>query len=151
MPDVSRIKDLPLKAIFCIHFIFTIFSTIGSWAPTAYLFYNFLLLILILWSLQNKESEDPVQLAFSINVISIILDVFVLALWFPDSHNGAARFSAAMGILLLIVRPFTTVYIMHMLRERLGNPGHNESYEDIDRSAAGNTRSEYDFNNAQQL
>lgn len=166
MPALNNIPNFHLKILFLVQLVFISLSTMGTWSGSSYLFYNFVLIILLLWGIHRPESEEPIQMALLVNSISILLDVFLLAFCFPGGPYVRDRFSAAMAILLLISRPFSCIYLARIIQERIGSTGpisnvnnlfstgRNESYEDIDRTASsqqpGNSKS-YDFNSAQQI
>ncbi|CAG9773686.1 unnamed protein product [Ceutorhynchus assimilis] len=146
MPSLTQqIPNLNVKIIFLIHFVFISLSCMGFWATNAYLFYNSILIFLLLWSIFHGQLQEPLQLAIVVNGSSIILDILLLIMNFPYSLNGAAaKFSAAMAVLHLIIRPFTTFVLIKNLEERGGNTANipnmfagtrTESYEDIDRTA----------------
>ncbi|CAH1116043.1 unnamed protein product [Phaedon cochleariae] len=163
MPELPPIRSFNLKVIFLTHFIFTSLSTMGHWNSLAYLFYNSLLIFLLVWSIYHDQSHEPIQLAIVVNGCSIILDILLLILDFPTGQNesGNNKFSAAMAVLHLIIRPFSTILLIRNLEERSGSPGvltgilsrGNESYEDIDSNRVPQSSSTggYDFNNAQQI
>lgn len=167
--DIASVPNFPQKAIFFTHFIFIALSAMGHWATNGYLFYNFILIILILWSMHNIQSSEPIQMAFMVNICSIVLDIFYLAFCYPNSYGAAERFSAALAILHLVARPFTTIYMLKILRERGDEPNflggifpaapRATSYEDIDRAQPppppptnhGANQHSYDFSNVQQI
>ncbi|XP_072396067.1 type-1 angiotensin II receptor-associated protein-like [Diabrotica undecimpunctata] len=167
MPELSQIRNFRLKILFLIHFIFISLSTMGYWSSNAYLFYNSLLILLFLWSLYHDQSHEPIQLAIVVNGSSIFLDILILVMGFPSSDDSARnKFSAAMAILHLIIRPFSTILLIKNLEERSGAtgvltgifPGGNstgsDAYEDLDRpvipQSSGKTGG-YDFSSAQQI
>ncbi|PSN45079.1 hypothetical protein C0J52_05086 [Blattella germanica] len=88
--------------------------------------------------------------AVAINAVSILLDVMVIAIYFP----GNDRFSVGMAILNLIIRPFTTIGLYRMYVERVNAIGgtvpnlfgvvaaQRSPYEDIDNVHQSVPRSE---------
>ncbi|KAF2882726.1 hypothetical protein ILUMI_23459 [Ignelater luminosus] len=161
MADFSSIPNFHLKIVFIAHFMLISFGSMGYWSSGSYLFYNFILILTLLWSIHRHDADEPLQMAIFINGISIILDIILLAMRFPDDHSASERFSAAMAILHLIVRPFSALYLAKLLQERSGASGgvgnlfsgpRNRSYEDIDRNAPANSnQGGYDFSTAQQI
>ncbi|KAF5283496.1 hypothetical protein FQR65_LT13884 [Abscondita terminalis] len=167
MADFSNIPNFHLKLVFVIHFMLISLSCIGRWSPFSYLFYNFILAIVLLWSMHKHDSDEPLQLSIFVNGMSVILDIIIISMRFPDSHEGSERFSAALAIIHLIVRPFTTIFLVKLLQDRtlitgegIGNfftGSRNRNYEDMDKNAGpqlpqptGN-HGEYDFTAAQQI
>nr|XP_023023216.1 type-1 angiotensin II receptor-associated protein [Leptinotarsa decemlineata] len=165
MPELSQIRSFNLKIIFLIHFIFISLSSLGTWSSTGYLFYNSILTILLIWAIYHEQSHEPVQLAIVVNACSIVLDILLLVMAFPSNPNYSARekFSAAMAILHLIIRPFSSIVLIRNLEERSGSTGvltgilggggggHDENYEDIDRGTVPHSNQGYDFTNAQAI
>ncbi|KYB25937.1 type-1 angiotensin II receptor-associated protein isoform X1 [Tribolium castaneum] len=163
MPALPQIRNLNLKVIFLSHFVFIALSSMGFWSTSAYLFYNFFFIIFLVWSLIQPQNEEPLQLAIVVNGVSIFLDILLLVMSYPsDAHSAREKFSAAMCILHLIVRPFSTIVLIKNLEERTGSNGalsglfgeapQQSSYEDIDRNAPHTSQAaSYDFSTAQQI
>jgi hypothetical protein len=122
MVDLGILTSAPIKVVFLIHFVLTAWGA-GHWCPVSYLFYNLIFFLILLWTVHNKESDDPTQMAVAVNAVSIVLDVLVIAMYFPDTGNGSERFSAAMAILNLILRPFTTLVLYRIYVERANATG----------------------------
>ncbi|XP_011329830.1 type-1 angiotensin II receptor-associated protein isoform X2 [Ooceraea biroi] len=107
--------------IFTIHLIFITWGVQGSWCPKSVVFYNFLFFVCILWAVHNIESDEPLQFALVINVLSIFLDVVVLAVYYPtEGYSASDKFSAAFMIINLIVRPISSMYLLRIGQERGG-------------------------------
>ncbi|XP_050298860.1 type-1 angiotensin II receptor-associated protein isoform X2 [Anthonomus grandis grandis] len=161
MPSLlQQIPNFNIKVVFFAHFMIMSMSSMGMWATNAYLFYNSIFIFLLLWSIFHSQLQEPLQLAILINGASIILDILLLIMQFPG--NDQTKFSAAIAVLHLLVRPFTTFILIRNLEERGGNSGcisnmfaetRAESYEDIDRSAVppSSTSAGYGFANAQPI
>ncbi|CAH1999332.1 unnamed protein product [Acanthoscelides obtectus] len=137
-------------------------ASMGFWSSTSYLFYNSILIFLLIWSIHQEQSHEPVQLAIVVNGTSIILDILLLVMGFPESYSARERFSSAMAILHLLVRPMSTILLIKNLEERSGSTGvltgilsgRSETYEDIDRMNQGATlpqSSNSAFATAQQI
>lgn len=122
MVDLSIIASAPVKVVFLVHFVLTAWGA-GRWCPESYLFYNLIFFLILLWTVHNKESDEPTQMAVAVNAVSIVLDVLVIAMYFPDGGSGSDRFSAAMAILNLILRPFTTLVLYRIYVERANATG----------------------------
>ncbi|XP_019880816.1 uncharacterized protein LOC109608727 isoform X2 [Aethina tumida] len=157
MPNLSQIRNFNLKVIFLIHFTFISLSLMGHWTPSAYLFYNSILILLFLWSIYQDQNEEPLQLAIVVNGCSVILDILLLIMCYP--YRGAAEmFSAALCILHLIIRPFSVILLARDLETRSGVSagliGNRESYEDIDRNVpqtSGDKTGGYNYATAEQI
>lgn len=65
---------------------------LGNWLPEAYLYYNLLLMVTIMWSMHNKDSHEPVLLATFINVISILFDAILIGVYYGEKHNTSVWF-----------------------------------------------------------
>ncbi|KAK3925848.1 Type-1 angiotensin II receptor-associated protein [Frankliniella fusca] len=139
MVDLSNVQNKPLKLIFLVHFILVTWGIQGFWSPDSYLFYNGLFILTLLWGIHHKESDEPLQIAVIINVLAILFDVIVLAAYFPATFRSSERFSIAMAILNLVIRPVTSVILCRIATERIGGRGDTVSpgrpraaYDDID-------------------
>ena len=149
MVDFSNVQNKTLKAIFIVHFILITWGIQGFWSPDSYLFYNALFMLALLWGIHSKESDDPLQIAVIINVLSILFDVIVLAAYFPASFRSSERFSVAMTILNLVIRPVTSVILCRVASERGGGDfAGRGTFGDIfgrgDTVAPGRPRAAYD-------
>lgn len=50
-----------MQVVAAVHFIFISFALLGSFLPAAYLFYNLVLLLALLWSVHSKDSIDAIH------------------------------------------------------------------------------------------
>ncbi|EFN73711.1 hypothetical protein EAG_15146 [Camponotus floridanus] len=122
MPNITNLSHFPLKVIFAIHLILVTWSIQGSWCPQSVLFYNSLFFVCILWAIHSIESDEPLQFALFINVLSIFLDVITLSVYFPTGyHDAANKFSAALMIINLIARPISSIYLLRIGQGRNGS------------------------------
>ncbi|XP_057660442.1 type-1 angiotensin II receptor-associated protein-like [Diorhabda carinulata] len=166
MAELAQIRNYKLKIIFLLHFLFIALSSMGYWSSSAYLFYNSILIVLLIWSLYHDENHEPIQLAIAVNGSSILLDILLLVMGFPTNGDARNKFSAAMAILHLLIRPFSTFFLIKLLEERSGSMGsltglfqggqgsRSETYEDLDRPSAPRNpgvSGGYDFSTAQQI
>nr|XP_033336057.1 uncharacterized protein LOC117226124 isoform X2 [Megalopta genalis] len=117
MPDTSSISQFPLKVIFAIHLVLVTWTVQGFWCPKSVMFYNLLFFVCILWAIHHIESDEPVQFALLINVLSIFLDVITLAIYFPTTSE---KFSAAIMIINLIARVITSISLLRIGQARGG-------------------------------
>ncbi|KAK0175154.1 hypothetical protein PV327_008930 [Microctonus hyperodae] len=146
MPDISSITHYPLKIIFAVHLILTTWGIQGHWCPQSAMFYNLLFFGCLLWAINNIESDEPLQFALIINILSILFDVVTLAIYFQD-HYASERFSGAIMIINLLVRLISSKYLLKIGRARNGSlatlfpPGpdfERQHYEDISHSVPQN-------------
>ncbi|XP_030754229.1 uncharacterized protein LOC115881017 [Sitophilus oryzae] len=169
MPSgIPQIPNFNIKVIFLVHFLFISISCMGSWSGNGFLFYNSLLIFLLLWSIFHSESQEPLQLAIVIDGFSVMLDIILLIMNFPTRddilhYSAGNTFSAAIAIIHLLIRPVLTYLLVRNLEDRGGNTGtisnmfaanRTESYEDIDRPspASQNTAQDgYTFASAQPI
>lgn len=59
----------------------------GYWNSSAYLFYNGVYIVFLIWSIYHDQSHEPIQLAIAVNFISIILDILLLVMAFPGGSG----------------------------------------------------------------
>ncbi|KAF4532925.1 hypothetical protein B566_EDAN015637, partial [Ephemera danica] len=125
MVDLNNPSSNTLKAIFFVHFIFATWGIQGSWSPASYFFYNAFFFLLILWGLHNKDSEDPMQMALCLNLLSIVFDIIVLSVYYSNYlvTPSSERFSAGMAIINLLIRPVSCVGLYRTLQDRAGLDG----------------------------
>ncbi|XP_011869978.1 PREDICTED: type-1 angiotensin II receptor-associated protein isoform X1 [Vollenhovia emeryi] len=122
MPNLTNLSHFPLKIIFAIHLILVTWGMQGGWCPKSVLLYNLLFFVCIFWAVHSVESDEPLQFALFINVLSIFLDVITLAVYYPSEYNNASnKFSAALMIINLIVRPVSSIYLLRIGQGRGGN------------------------------
>ncbi|XP_014610389.1 PREDICTED: type-1 angiotensin II receptor-associated protein [Polistes canadensis] len=122
MPDLSSISHFPLKVIFAIHLVLVTWGIQGHWCPRSAMFYNLLFFICLLWAVHSIESDEPLQFALFINVLSIFFDIVTLSVYFPIGLAYASeKFSAAFMIINLIVRVVTSIYLLRIGQARGGS------------------------------
>lgn len=119
MPDISSLSHYPLKVIFAIHLVLVTWSIQGHWCPRSVMFYNFLFFVCLLWAIHNIESDEPLQFALFINVLSIFFDIVTLAVYFPSMYVSETL-SATIMIINMIVRIITSVYLLRIGQARGG-------------------------------
>ncbi|XP_076302355.1 uncharacterized protein LOC143220621 [Lasioglossum baleicum] len=129
MPNISSISHYPLKVIFAIHLVLVTWSIQGFWCPKSVMFYNLLFFVCLLWAIHNIESDEPLQFALFINVLSILLDIVTLAVYFPTNYVHtymsyaftSEKFSAAIMIINMIARIVTSIYLLRIGQARGGS------------------------------
>ncbi|XP_055370918.1 uncharacterized protein LOC129605286 isoform X1 [Condylostylus longicornis] len=141
MTDVNTLMSSPfvrVKLVAFIHFIFIGNAMLGTWIPGAYIFYNILFIMSMMWSLHCKDSSEAIHTALIINVTSIFFDLICIIAFFSHMNGWVIAFS----IINLIIRPFTSILLHRELNERGGvisapvtifPAKQQRSYEDIDR------------------
>ncbi|XP_033107592.1 type-1 angiotensin II receptor-associated protein-like [Anneissia japonica] len=138
---VSTLTRIPLKGVVIVHFILTIWASQCVWLSPAYQYMNLFLLIVALWAIGTPSSIDSIQMLLVLHVISIVMEVILISVYFPkytDAGSTEFKFSAAMAIINLILRPITAVIIATHYRARGGetnigfsNPTY-KGYENFD-------------------
>ncbi|XP_073992146.1 type-1 angiotensin II receptor-associated protein [Rhodnius prolixus] len=132
-----REPNVSLKGAFYGHLIFLSWALITNWSPSAYFFYNILFLILLLWGIAAKGNVEPLEMAQIVNIISLVLDIFVVSIFFPRSGIGV-KMSACMAIINILIRPVTLSILRNEIRYRRdGGTGNfpntfGSHYQDID-------------------
>lgn len=147
-----NIPSLPLKIVFFTHLLLTTWAAQASWLPNAYLYYNGIFMLLLMWSIYHKESDEPVLLSLFLDVLSILLDIIMLSVFYPYYPHPFQQFSIAIAIVNLIMRPISSIILFRVMNERSGeydnlgipnfgnyfgggggaNAGHRGPYENID-------------------
>jgi len=113
--QLLKLPKLNLKLVFFVHFVLISWATLGNWALNAYLVHNILLLTCLVWSIAIPHGEDPIFLSLGINLVSIIFDIIILAIFYPSSSSGlgkTAEFSAVVAIFNLLFR-FVSSHILY--------------------------------------
>lgn len=110
--DLSQVPNISLKGIFTIHLILTTLALRSVWLHTsAYLAYNIIFLITLIWSIHIKDSEEPVHMAIHVNVVSIFLDVFFMLSGLSTAFALGDGFSFIMCLVQFGFR-FLSVYML---------------------------------------
>lgn len=109
-----------LKVIFGVHLTLISLGSQGYWNPDSYMLYNLIFLLTILWSIHNKDNAEPLQYAIGVNLLAAFLDVITFVGYFPTGRGSGEKFSAAMAIINLLVRPVSLVFMCRMCNQRMG-------------------------------
>lgn len=115
-PKMISIQNPQLKAIFLIHMLLTVWPLQEGWAPQAYLYYNLVYLLTLIWAIHHKDSEEPVFMALAINLGTILMDIVTLGMHFPSQFT----FCAGIAIVNLLFRPVSSVFLLRIFNERGG-------------------------------
>ncbi|CAL4091240.1 unnamed protein product, partial [Meganyctiphanes norvegica] len=127
--------------------------------PASYVFYNSFLLLCVLWSLHQRESEEaPFMACHSyINYLYYLLNVEAYT-----HESGGLRFSCVMAILQITIRPVSSFLLYRIVQDRAGTYGsfglpsglegifgtnRRSPYEDIDQPIQSNVPSNTDSEN----
>ncbi|CRL04403.1 CLUMA_CG017489, isoform A [Clunio marinus] len=146
--DIQTAINTPfvrIRFIGFVHFTLLVNAMLSHWLPPAYMFYNILFLVSILWAIHSRESVDAIHTAAAINFSSFFFDFIIVIAFFP-SVGGI--WSTIFAVINLCVRPFSLLLLHKELVDRGGdfvlvsvasnNPPNNartpRSYQDIDGS-----------------
>jgi len=113
-----------LKCIVFIHFVLTSFAALDPLFPSSYAFVQGFYIILGVWGLLQTDNPLPMEMMLTTNILSIILDIVVLGIYYPATPNsGVSKFAGGMCILNLLIKPFTGFLQYRILQERGGEYG----------------------------
>lgn len=48
-----------------LHFTLIAFSLMGYWTSTAYVFYNFIFILTLIWAIKDHDNGEPIQLVIT--------------------------------------------------------------------------------------
>ncbi|CAD7091217.1 unnamed protein product [Hermetia illucens] len=140
MTEISTLMGSPfvrVKLVTFVHFIFIANAMLTYTWPTAFLFYNILFIISLMWTIHCKESTDAVHTAVLIDACSIVFDLICIISFYYPINGWALAFS----IINLICRPFSALLLHREFTERGGTmttgtifpTTQQRTYQDIDR------------------
>ncbi|KAH9376920.1 hypothetical protein HPB48_002765 [Haemaphysalis longicornis] len=109
------IQNPQLKAIFLIHMLLTVWPLQEGWAPQAYLYYNLIYLLTLIWAIHHKDSEEPVFMA-TINLGTILMDIVTLGMHFPSQFT----FCAGYPFSAVKKKYIDVVFLLRIFNERGG-------------------------------
>jgi hypothetical protein len=119
-----HITDAPLKSIFFTHFILTIWAIQGMWLPNSFLYYNLVFICILIWAMHSKDSEEPIQMALIINIVSILLDIVTVSIYGARVHSSVDIFGLLAFIVNLVARLLTSLGLYRIQTERSGGYNH---------------------------
>ncbi|XP_066463562.1 type-1 angiotensin II receptor-associated protein isoform X1 [Eleutherodactylus coqui] len=137
-----EVPALNLKAIVFVHWLLTIFACIfPGWLPGAYYLSNFSVLAMGVWAVAQRDSVDSIFMFMVGMVVTIVLDILLLALFYAGAEQGSEksslrdlfRFSGGMAILSLILKPLSCFFTYHMYLERGGECNLNLGFISVSR------------------
>ncbi|XP_054265960.1 type-1 angiotensin II receptor-associated protein isoform X1 [Macrosteles quadrilineatus] len=117
--DLNSVPSINLKIIFGVHFILITWGIQGHWSPDSYFFYNLVFILTLLWGIHCKDKAEPIQIAMVIDGVSVLLDIFAVGMNTPSVYAGE-KFSVAMALLNLALRPITVVLLGRVCADRMG-------------------------------
>lgn len=109
--DLNQIPALPAKTTFVLHLILITWGVQGRWSPDSYLFYNIIFLGCVLWAMHLTENEKPAQLAISVNLATVCLDIVTIYCYFPSSFWLSEIFSVICALANVVLR-FVTLSVL---------------------------------------
>jgi len=120
-------KELPLVGLFCGHLLFSAWSLLGKWSGNKLILQDTFLLICLLWSLHNRKRSSPVLLSMLIEMMSILMDIIILAIYYPSGElwSSTEKFSAVMAIFNLTLRFGAILVLYQNYQDRLSRDGNN--------------------------
>ncbi|XP_039264324.1 type-1 angiotensin II receptor-associated protein-like isoform X2 [Styela clava] len=127
MPSIS------IKLIVLIHWILVVWALVG-FGTSAYGWCNITALAIGIWAIADRQSVDALFMFIMMQLFSIVVDIVILAVYFDGRGTGVYKFSAAMCIINLILKPFSSVLLYQMYRDRGGEYNINfgpTDYQDL--------------------
>ncbi|XP_018014434.1 uncharacterized protein LOC108671395 [Hyalella azteca] len=119
-----RIPYAPLKVVFFIHLILMVWASESMWLPTSYLGYNGLLLLMILWTIHSRDSEEGPFMGIMVNAVSIVLDLVTMGVFWPTSLSSGLRwFGSLCTVGNLLMRPISSYMLYRILIDRAATYG----------------------------
>jgi len=119
-----HLSDAPLKSIFFTHFILTIWAMQGLWLPISYFYYNLVFMCILLWGIHLKDSEEPIQLAMIVNVVSVLLDIISVFIFAGHVKTSLEIFGLLSFLVNLVARVVTSIGLYRIQTERSGGYNH---------------------------
>ncbi|KAL4091592.1 hypothetical protein QTP88_026258 [Uroleucon formosanum] len=148
--DLNQLPALPAKTTFVLHLILITFGVQGRWSPDSYIFYNIMFMGCVLWAMHQTENEKPAQLAISVNLATVCLDIVTIYCYFPSSFWLSEIFSVICAMGNLVLRFVTLSVLSRMCIDNSNGVSdgippplqnyisrgttHPQSYEDIDQT-----------------
>ncbi|XP_014780949.1 type-1 angiotensin II receptor-associated protein-like isoform X1 [Octopus bimaculoides] len=124
--------QVSLKVIVIVHFILTVWASMPtSFLPLSYTYMNAFVLAFGVWGIVNQESTDAISMFLILKIFTIIQDIVFLGIYQPRAYadNGKSsemscvheyRFSLAMSIVNLILKPVSCFLLYRIYQDRGG-------------------------------
>ncbi|XP_072040767.1 type-1 angiotensin II receptor-associated protein-like [Amphiura filiformis] len=159
--NVNMLDKISLKIVVSVHFVLTVFAYMHPFLQPVYCYMNTIILLTGLWAIATPDSKDSVLMFVVFHAVSILMDIILLGVYYDDGKKGVGcpdsdycgrfRFSAAMAIINLLLKPVTLVVLGLEFRKRGGEysmpgfpgmPPATQGYENIDHSIPTNQQVE---------
>ncbi|XP_053724593.1 type-1 angiotensin II receptor-associated protein [Synchiropus splendidus] len=157
-----EVPAISLKAIVLVHWLLTVWGCM-AWLPWSFAWGNFSILAVGVWAIAQRDSIDAVVMFLIGLAITILTDVIHFGVFYPlhelaTEERDLVRFSVAMAILSLLLKPASCFFVYQMYRERGGDYNVNfgiptvtrnrDAYQSIDQQGASSSTAN-PFNQAQ--
>jgi hypothetical protein len=119
--DIQALVNTPfirIRIVAFVHFTLIVNALLGHWAPSAYLFYNILFMVSLMWSIHSRESTDAIQCAAAIDFSSFFFDLILIVSFFPSTGG---IWSVIFAVFNMIARPFSLILLHKELVDRGGD------------------------------
>ena len=88
------------------------------------LIHNLVFLSCFIWSIALPQNEESIFICLAINILSIFLDIIILAVHYPSwSNSHTAEFSAVMAVFNLLLRLASSHVLYQEWSDRKGVVG----------------------------
>ncbi|CAG9862722.1 unnamed protein product [Phyllotreta striolata] len=128
-----------IKIVLILHYLLTVMGAIGTFNPFVYLFYNFVIILLLIWSIYSK-TDEPLKLAIILNMCAVILDALYIVALVEDTKSRKVVLSIVASSIHLIFRPFS-ILVLIKKDEKLSEGNSEENPNDKSIQTVDN----YDF------
>ncbi|XP_063965212.1 type-1 angiotensin II receptor-associated protein-like [Lytechinus pictus] len=149
-----RQRRLHVWVVVGVQFVLTVWASMGGWIDSGYVYMNSIILITGLMAIMMPESPESVFMMLIFEILSILMDIIFLGIYFPRIHCvevncSTMRFGAGMCILNLLLKPVAIYLLFREYNRRGGDYGDLNfpnptvrGYENIDQSLPTNNQVE---------
>ncbi|XP_068598973.1 type-1 angiotensin II receptor-associated protein [Brachionichthys hirsutus] len=134
-----EIPAISLKAIVLAHWVLTIWGCM-AWLPSSFAWGNFSVLAVGVWAIAQRDSIDAVLMFLMGMAVTILTDIIHFGIYYQlsdlESGRDVFRFSAAMAILSLVLKPVSCFFVYQMYHERGGDYNLNFGLPSVSRNRA---------------
>ncbi|KAM8916709.1 type-1 angiotensin II receptor-associated protein [Spinachia spinachia] len=131
-----EIPAINLKAIVLVHWLLTVWGCMAL-LPGSFAWGNFTVLAVGVWAIAQRDSVDAVLLFLMGMAVTMLTDIVHFGIFYPLldlSNETRFRFSAAMAILSLLLKPASCFFVYQMYRERGGDYNVNFGFPSVSRN-----------------
>ncbi|XP_041479922.1 type-1 angiotensin II receptor-associated protein-like [Lytechinus variegatus] len=151
---MGLVDKFALKVVVGVQFVLTVWASMGGWIDSGYVYMNSIILITGLMAIMMPESPESVFMMLIFEILSILMDIIFLGIYFPRIHCvevncSTMRFGAGMCILNLLLKPVAIYLLFREYNRRGGDYGDLNfpnptvrGYENIDQSLPTNNQVE---------